>query len=189
MATQNQPSFSPRRHWRIGFDIFARTLLVLAVVVMANFLGARFFERFYLSSHTQDELSSRTLSVLHSVTNHVAVTLYYDTGDEFYPTIVALLNEYKSASPKISVKVVDYVLDAGEAEKIKEQYKLNGADDKDLIIFDAGSNHVKIIPGDQLVQTTLQQLPNEKEHEFRRKPVAFNGELTFTSALLALENP
>ncbi|HEY3930851.1 MAG TPA: DUF4350 domain-containing protein [Verrucomicrobiae bacterium] len=189
MATQTQPSFSPRRHWRIGFDIFARTLLVLAVVVMANFLGARFFERFYLSSHTSEELSSRTLSVLHSMTNQVAVTLYYDTSDEFYPTIVALLNEYKSATPKISVKVVDYVLDAGEAEKIKEQYKLNAADDKDLIIFDAGNNHVKIIPGDQLVQTTLQQVPNEKEHEFRRKPVAFNGEMTFTSALLALENP
>jgi len=32
-------------------------------------------------------------------------------------------------------------------------------------------------------------MPNEKEREFQRKPVAFNGELAFTSMLLALENP
>ena len=46
-----------------------RTLLVLAVVVMVNYLGAKFFHRFYLSSQTRVALSSRTLSVLHSLTN------------------------------------------------------------------------------------------------------------------------
>jgi hypothetical protein len=51
------------------------------------------------------------------------VTVYYDKEDDFYPTIIALLNEYRSANPNISVKTVDYVRDAGEAEKVKEQYK------------------------------------------------------------------
>jgi hypothetical protein len=192
MAAKIQPSFSPGRRWKIGFDLALRTALVLAVVVMVNYLGAGFFRRFYLSSQTRGELSTRTLSLLHSMTNQVAVTLYYDTSDEFYPDILALLNEYKTANPKISIKVVDYIRDAGEAEKIKEQYKLNAADDKDLIIFDS-NGRIKMIPGDQLVQTTLEQIPNEnpndKRPEFRHKPVAFYGELTFTSALLALENP
>jgi len=47
----------------------------------------------------------------------VAVTLYYDRQDDFYPDIVALLNEYRLANPRISVRTVDYVRDAGEAEK------------------------------------------------------------------------
>ncbi|MGD1087214.1 MAG: GldG family protein [Verrucomicrobiota bacterium] len=189
--SQNKPSFSLRHRWKIGFDILARTFLVLAVVVMVNFLGAHFFGRFYLSSQTRIELASRTENILKSMTNHVAVTLYYDKQDDFYPTIIALLNEYCSVNPNISVKTVDYVRDAGEAQKIKEQYKrfFTSQGDKNLIIFDAGESHVKIVPGDGLVQTTLEQIPNEKEREFRRKPVAFNGEMMFTSVLLALENP
>jgi ABC-type uncharacterized transport system involved in gliding motility auxiliary subunit len=158
---------------------------------MVNYLGGLFPRRFYLSSQTRVELSPRTVSVLHSLTNHITVTLYYDTRDEnnFYPTIVALLNEYRSANPHISVKVVDYVRDAGEAQKIKEQYKLNSPTDKNLIIFDAGDKRIKIANGDALTQYTLEQIPNEKEREFRRKPVAFRGEEMFTSMLLAVTNP
>jgi hypothetical protein len=193
MATdsKSQPSFSRPRRWKIGFDVVVRTILVLAVVVMVNYLGAIFFHRFYLSSQTRVQLSTRTLSVLHSLTNHVSVTLYYDKQDDFYPDIVGLLNEYRSANPNISVTPVDYVRDAGAAGKVKEQYKqfFSSQGDKNLVIFDAGENRVKIVPGDQLMQVKLEEVPNPKEREFRRKPVAFNGELLFTSMFLALENP
>jgi ABC-type uncharacterized transport system involved in gliding motility auxiliary subunit len=192
MATdsKSQPSFSPGRRWKIGLDVVVRTALVLAVVVMVNYLGAHFLGRFYLSSQTRIQLSSQTLDILKSLTNHINVTLYYDTKDEnnFYPDIVALLNEYHSVNPRISVRTVDYVRDAGEAEKVKEQYKLNSQTDKNLVIFDC-DGRIKITPGDALTQYTLEQIPNEKEREFRRKPVAFHGEITFTSMLLALENP
>jgi ABC-type uncharacterized transport system involved in gliding motility auxiliary subunit len=170
-----------------------RTALVCAVVVMLNFLGAQFFHRFYLSSQTRVQLSSRTLSVLHSLTNRVAVTLYYDRKDDFYPDIVALLKEYCLANPKISVHPVDYVRDAGEAEKVKEQYKqfFTSQSDKDLVIFDS-AGRVKIFPGDALAQYKLEAVkpenPKQKELEFQRRPVAFNGEKAFTSMLLALES-
>ena len=49
MASKIQPSFSPGRRWKIGFDVIVRTALVLAVVVMVNGLGAKFFRRFYLT--------------------------------------------------------------------------------------------------------------------------------------------
>jgi hypothetical protein len=188
MAAKPQPSFTPGRRWKIGFDVVVRTALVLAVVVMVNYLGAKFYRRFYLSSQTQVQLSPRTLSVVHSVTNHVTVTVYYDKTDDWYPTIIALLNEYRSANPNISIKAVDYVRDAGEAQKVKAQYKLSSAKDKDLVIFDGGG-HVKIVPGDALTQVKLEQVPNATEREFRRKPVAFNGEMAFTAMLLAVENP
>ena len=59
----SNPSFSPGRRWKIGLDVVVRTALALAVVVMLNYLGARFFHRFYLSSQTRIELSSRTLGI------------------------------------------------------------------------------------------------------------------------------
>jgi hypothetical protein len=188
MATRIQSSFSPRRRWKIGFDILTRTILVLAIVVMVNFLGARFFGRFYLSSQTRIELSSRTESILKSMTNRVAVTLYYDKQDDFYPTIITLLNEYRSVDPNISVKTVDYVRDAGEAEKIKEKYKLSSTADKDLVIFDC-DGRIKIANGDALTETKLEPVPDGADREFRRKPVAFKGEMMFTSMLLAVTNP
>jgi len=188
MATKLQPSFTPGRRWRIGFDVVLRTALVLAVVVMVNYLGSKFYSRFYLSRQTEVKLSSRTLSVVRSVTNQVTVTVYYDKTDDWFPAIIGLLNEYRSANPKITVKAVDYVRDAGEAQKVKAQYKLSSAKDKDLVIFDGGG-HVKIISGDALTQVKLEQVPNATQREFRRKPVAFNGEVGFTAMLLAVQNP
>ena len=70
--SKSQPSFSPGRRWKIGLDVIVRTALVLAVVVMVNYLGAHFFGRFYLSSQTRVELSSQTLNLLKSLTNHIA---------------------------------------------------------------------------------------------------------------------
>jgi ABC-type uncharacterized transport system involved in gliding motility auxiliary subunit len=187
-APKSSPSFSAVRRWRIGFDVVLRTALVLAVLVMLNYLGGEFFQRVFLSSQARVELSPRTLSVLHSITNRINVTLYYDKTDEMFPTIAALLKEYQGANPKISVTTVDYVRDAGEAQKLKEHYKLSTQTDKDLVIFDC-DGRVKIASGDALVKYTMEQLPNEKERTFRRKPVAFNGELLFTSSLLAVINP
>jgi len=192
MAEQSPtpPSFTPLRRWRIGFDLTLRTLLVLAVIVMINYLGAQFFTRFYLSSQTRVQLSSRTVNVLHALTNQVTVTLYYDRTDEFYPTILALLHEYQTVNPNITVRTVDYIRDAGEAEKIKEQYKLNS--DKDMVIFDGGAGRLGFVDGDGLTQYVLnsvKQATGEKELEFLKKPVSFSGEMIFTSRLLALENP
>ena len=186
---KSRPSFSPASRWKIGFDVALRTALVLAVVVMVNYLGGKFFHRFFLSSQTSVKLSSRTVAALHSMTNTVKVTLYFDTAkEEFFPDIAALLNEYRAVNKNISLRIVDYVQDPGEAEKVKAQYKLAGTDDKDLVIFDC-DGHLKMVSGEAITQYTLEQVPNEKEREFRRKPVAFSGERIFTAMLLALQNP
>lgn len=193
-----RPSFSVGSRWRIGFDVVLRTVLVLAVVAMANYLGARFFHRFYLSSQTRMALSSYTLSVLHSLTNHVDVTLYYDRQADFYPDIVALLNEYRAANNNISVRTVDYNRDAGAAEMVKSKYRqyFTSESDKDLVIFDS-AGRVRVFPGAALTtyKTELkgshpsESNPQKPELEFERRPVAFNGEQAFTSILLALANP
>lgn len=197
---KSRPSFSPRRRWRIGFDVVLRTAIVLAIVMMANYLSAQFFHRFYLSSSAREALSSRTLSILNSLTNRVTITLYYDTHDDpknFYPTLLALANEYHAVNKNISVRTVDYLRDPGEAEKVKEQFNLPGTSDspnappsKDLIIFSSGDVHA-VVPGEAIVKYQLEQTAsdNPKELEFRKKPVAFNGEVMFTSKLLALSNP
>ena len=202
MAAKSQPSFTPGRRWKIGIDVVLRSALVLAVMVMLNYLGARFFHRFYLSSQTNVGLSTRSLAVLHSLTNQMTVTLYYDTHDpeNFFPTLLALANEYHAANKNISVRAVDYMGDPGAAETIKAQYNLPGAANspgappaKDLIIFACGDRH-DVVPGETILhfQTGLMATndpdydPNQKQLQFSKRPVAFNGEVIFTSKLLAL---
>jgi len=189
-TTKSQPSFSAASRWPLVCELRKNRWGNLAVALMLNYLAAKFPHRFFLSSQTSVQLSSRTGTVLHSLTNAVTVTLYYDRKDEFFSGILALLNEYRAQNKNVSIRTVDYVRDAGEAEKVKQQYQqyFSALADKNLIIFDCGGR-VKMVPGDALTQYTLEQVPNAKEREFRRKPVAFTGEKIFTSILLALESP
>jgi len=84
---------------------------------------------------------------------------------------VALLNEYRSADPRISVKTVDYVRDAGEAQKVKEQYNLNSPTDKNLIMLRSATSILKLSTVTHLPRSNSSNA-HPKEREFRRKPVA-----------------
>lgn len=187
---QPQVSFSAARRWGIRLDYAVRTAVVFAVVVMVNYLGARWYHRSYLSSQTRQPLSSLTTGLLRSLTNQVRVTLFYDKEDPFFTTVSALLNDYHNVNPGLTVDAVDYRWDAGEAEKVKDHYRtqLAGVTNKNLIIFDC-ENRVKIVNGNALAQYIYERVPGQKGLEFRRKPVAFLGEKMFTAALLAVTSP
>src|SRR5581483_7605085 len=124
---------------------------------------------------------------LQSLTNKVAVTVYYKRGDDFYPDVIALLNEYRAANPKISIRVVDYVRDGGDAQLVKEHYKqfFTSPGDKNLVIFDS-DGRVKIAYGDALVNYGITGFTKDKQMEI--SAVTFNAEQMFTSILLTLES-
>lgn len=198
MSQPPPTSYSPAGRFRIALDVTVRTLLVVAVMVMLNYLGAQFFRAFYLSSQTNTPLSSHTAAVLATVTNKVTITLYYDTHDSenFYSTLVELAKQYADANRNITYRTVDYVTDPGEAEKVKQQFDLpgpptspNAPPNKDLIIFSAGDRH-DVVPGEVIVKTQLQATgpmdPTDHRIPFRRKPISFNGEVMFTTKLYAL---
>lgn len=188
-APQPPPSFSPRRKWSIGLNVLLIIVIVLSVVVMVNYLSRDYFVRFHLSSRARNPLSPRTVKLLQSITNHVQITIYYDKEEALYSTIADLLNEYKFINPKLTLRTVDYQRDAGAAQQLLAKYSfLASASAKNLIIFDCDGK-VKTIPGDLLSKYVYQQVPNDKEKEFRKKPTEFLGEMTFTAALLDVTNP
>jgi len=201
MATEPKPSFSRHRKWRFGLDVGLRTAAVLAVVVMVNYLGNRFYHRQFLSEQTRIHLSPRTLSVVNAITNQVKVTLYYDKEDRLYADILALLNEYRNLNPRLQIATVDYRWDAAEAQRVKKAYKLPEAvdtseksetkNDKNFVIFDSAGRQ-KVVNGNALADFKLEQTANTQESkglEFSRKLTAFHGEKMFTACLLAISNP
>jgi hypothetical protein len=78
--------------------------------------------------------------------------------------------------------------DPGEAERIKEHYKLPPGSMKDVVIFDC-EGRMRPVPGDMLADYTLEQVEAEPQRKFRKKAVAFKGEVVFTSVLLQVTNP
>jgi hypothetical protein len=184
-----RPSFSPYRKWGIGLHVCLLVIIVLAVVVMVNYIGRDYFLRFHLSTRARLELSPRTVSVLKSVTNQVKVTLYYDTEDAeaLYSTVTDLLGEYRLVNPRITIQTVDYVRDPGLAQKTKAKYNLAAPTDKNKVLFDC-EGKVKMVDGTALASYVVEQVTNltadAKELSFRRKPAAFLGEMAFTAALL-----
>lgn len=188
---QMQPSFSPRRRWAIGMDVLLRTMVVVVVVGMVNYLAGRYYQRLHLGSESRTELHPRTVAFLKTLTNEVKVTVYYDKEDALYSSVAALLNEMRDVNPQLRVTMVDYLRDAAAAQKIKSEYKLGeSADEQDrnLVIFDS-QKRTRVINGNALAEYTLEQVPNEKEREFQRKRTAFKAEMAFTSALLAVTSP
>jgi hypothetical protein len=183
-------SFSAARRWAIRLDYALRTVLVLAVAVMVNYLAARWYVRVPLSAAGRQPLSALTTGLLRSLTNDVRVILYYDPQDPFLTTIQALLREYQNVNPRIRVSTVDNLWEAGEAQRIKSQYaaQLIGITNKNLVIFDC-EGRVKVVPGNVLVEYTLELDQEEGQQVFRRKPVLFLGEKMFTAALLAVTSP
>jgi hypothetical protein len=189
--TSPPPSFTPHRKWSVAFQVGLLSFLVLAVMVMVNYLSRDFFFRWHASNRTKVQLSSRTLNLLKTITNQVKVIVYYDKRhDPLYSTIIDLLNEYHQANSLLTLQVVDYLNNSGLAQKVMADYRdrLAVGNEKNLVIFDC-EGRVKVLDGDALAHYSVEQIPNEKEPKFRAKPLAFLGELAFTSALLEVVNP
>ncbi|MDB6020041.1 MAG: hypothetical protein JWR19_4530 [Pedosphaera sp.] len=187
MASEFTPptSFSARRKWSIILSVLLSMVAVTALVVMANYLGSRYFMRFAWSTQTRTQLSPQTLGLLKSVTNDVKVIVYYDREDKIYNYICDLLAEYHLANPKIAIEKVDYVRDAAAAQKVKDAYKdkLTSPEDKNLVIFDSGGR-TKIVPGKLLsdFDSNLEQVQGEYRHTLK----SFRGEMYFSPTLLSL---
>lgn len=187
----SRPSFSRARRWGIAFNVLALTLAVLAVLVMANYLSTRHSQRWHVSTNTRIELSASSVAFLHTVTNAVDVTLYYDREAPFYNDFVDLLREYHSVNPNIKIHQIDPVREPSAAQVFKAQYARYGLISASNVIFDC-AGRVKVVPGNTLISTILDSLGNDPETDrpiYYRKPVQSNAELAFSAAILAVTSP
>lgn len=178
---QPKPSFSFARRLGIGVQLCLLVALVFSVVVMVNYISRDYFLRFQTSSQYKIQLSPLTLNLLKSLTNQVDITLYYDKKDALFSTVSDLVEQYKLHNPRyISVRVVDYLLDASTAQEVKEKYNLGAT--TNLILFKCSTSPNPIpVFGSTLGDFAYQPVSGG----YRQKFVAFRGETACTAALLA----
>jgi len=181
-------SFSAWKRWSLGLDVVVRTAVVLAVVVMVNYLGARWSQRFYLNAAARYELSPRTTGLLKSITNDVQVIMFYDRENPIFPAVDTLLKEYRNANSHIHLTTVDYIRDMGAAEKLRADTRygphLTGNTNKNFVLIEC-KGAIKSINGQAIGQIQIEQEPGADQLKFRKRTM-FYGESLFTAALLSV---
>ncbi len=183
---ESSPSFSMGRRWSVLSNVALSIVTVVALVLMVNYLAVRHFARVHLAADSQTRLSPRSLQVLGQLTNTVYITVYYDSEDDLYGRVSALLKEYQYASPRIVVERVDYVRDVAAAKAVKAKYQLSQVSDKNLVIFDCNGRR-RMVSSTELSDYDLSNVVEGKNREVKR--THFRGEMAFTSAIFGVSMP
>jgi hypothetical protein len=178
--------FSPGRRWLTTLNLLLATAAALALVVMLNYLAEGHYKRYAWADATRFKLSPQTLDVLHSLTNDVQVTIFYQRKADVYTMIRALLAEYQHANHShIQVTDLDYVKSPGEARRLLARLRL-GPEQKDFVAFeDKGNGQRQICYDIKLSDYDFNDMLRGGAPRRR----AFLGELYFTSAVLAIAHP
>jgi hypothetical protein len=182
-------SFSRLRRFYLGINVMLALVCAGALLVMANYLGARHSVRWFWSPHNQFVLAPQTRQVLLSLTNDVDVIVFFDPDDILFEPVTSLLKEYARVSSRLRVRHVDYYRNPGEANLVKDKYALSFPSVKDevffknLVLFDC-NGRLKTVTERQMSDYDLSGLLARTTREVKR--TAFLGEVLFTSALVTV---
>ncbi len=191
MSNPSNPSFSSSRRWLLRLNFFLALVALVALLVMVNYLAGGYFKRFQVGANISTRLSPQTLRILGSLTNEVTITIFFDpeSEPELYSLTSSLLAEYHNACPKhISVSTLDYTRFDGEARQLLSRHSLMAHKDKDknFVLFECNSRS-KIYYSKSLADYDINEAIASGGKVFRRN--AFRGEMLFTSAIFAVNNP
>lgn len=96
-----------RRRLLGRFHLGAASLLLVAIVVMLNYLAARHYERLDWTQDRVFTLSDRTLAELRGLPREVTVYLFLSSAEPRFGEVEELLDRYDAASERLVVEQVD----------------------------------------------------------------------------------
>ncbi len=186
---QSSQSFSSGRRWVFRLNFVLGLVALVALLVMVNYLGGGYYNRYHVDASGVTRLSPQTLQILELVTNKVEITIFFNPSgeEELYGLTADLLAEYKNANPKyISVKTLDYTRFDSDARLLLGRLNLLGLKDTalDFVLFES-NGHSKLCHAKNLASWDINAALEGKA--LRRS--AFQGERLFTSAIFSVIYP
>ncbi len=107
--------FFAGRTFRYGSNTFVAVLMVLGILIVVNFLAARYSRRFDLTEENIYSLSDQTVTLLDSLEVDVRVTAFFRDRDR--QKLESLLKEYAYYSERFSYRFVDPDREPAEARR------------------------------------------------------------------------
>lgn len=168
----------------VGFNIVMQIVLVIAGLVMLNWLGNKYYARWDWSRGKNTTLSPQTKSLLGSLEKPVQAIVMFANAGEAEADALNLLREYKfAANGKVTVEEVDPYANLARARELQTLYKFGA--NENVVIFTYDGRH-KFVNSGELAE--FEQMDQMAMMMQRRPPqmIGFKGEQVFTSTLLEL---
>ena len=167
----------------VGFNIIMQILLVIAGLVMLNWLGNKYYARLDWSRGKNTVLSPQTKALLGGLEKPVQAIVMFATTGEAEADAQMLLREYQfAAKGKLTVEEVDPYANLARAKDLQAQYKFGA--NENVVIFTYDGRHKFVNSGDLAEVEQMDQMAMMSGR--RPQMVAFKGEQVFTATLLEL---
>ncbi len=159
----------------------AAVLLVIALAVMINWLGARHWHRADWTASNLYTLSEKSHNILGDLDEEVRIIVFMTPGSELWPQVRELLNRYDVASDSIVVEYIDPDREPLKTQQLAEEFGISVAN---TVVFTAGDRS-KYVTSDQMAEFDYSGM------QYGQQPTlsAFKGEEQFTAAILSLVAP
>jgi len=167
-----------RRQLVAGGILGAGVLLVAALVLIVNYFGWKYHQRFDWTKDRLYTLSEKSRATVAALDKDVEVVVFMRPSEELYPPVRELLQRYEAASKRLAVRVVDPEKNLAEAQRLVEKYQVQNLN---LVVFDDGRER-RVIESADLADYDYSGM------QFGQGPTmtGFKGEQRFTGALLEL---
>lgn len=137
VARRRLGAWVTRRSTRMGAHSGLLLAVFVAILVMANILGARHSSRLDLSQTGAFTLAPQTIKVLEGLNDEVRITAFFQKGSEGETRFKDLLATYRDRSPKISGEMIDPDTHPASAK----QY---GITQYETIVIESGDQEARI---------------------------------------------
>jgi len=117
-------------------------LMVLAVLVLVNFLAGRHHVRIDTTENQAFSLSEQTIKVLQGLPREVTLTAFYRDGEPAAQKLEDLLKEYKVHSPRLVTRQIDPDRNPGDVKR----YNVT---EYGSIVIESGKNEARTTVGDE----------------------------------------
>ncbi len=155
----------------------AGALLILALLVMLNYFGWKYYKRFDWTGSRIYSLSPKSQEVLKHLNHDVDVVMLIPIGSNVYEQSRELLQRFASASPHVHLQVVDPEKNPARAAQLQQSYGLTAPS----VVFASGADRRVVDTADMAdMDYSGMQLGQQPEM------TGYKGEQLFTSALLQL---
>lgn len=167
-----------RRRLATGSSLGAAVVLLAALLVMLNYLGGRYYQRFDWTSERLYTLSERTAGVLAELDRDVDLIVFLDPASDLFEPTRELARRYDAASPRIRSRVLDPVRNLAEARRLVEEFDIQ----RDRVVVFVSGEDRRVVDQADLAELDYTGLQMGRPPEVR----AFRGEAAFTGALVEL---
>jgi len=163
---------------RYGAAGVAALILVISLVFMANWLGARHYKRWDWTTSKLYTLSEKSIDLVRGLDTEVRVVVFMVPSSPLFDQAQELLERYAAVSDKIVLEYIDPEREPLKTKALAEQFGITMAD---TVVFIAG-DRTKYVTSEQMVEYDYSGM------QYGQQPTvkAFRGEEEFTSAIQSL---